>query len=69
MDNDEYTRLLAHLTVIERALIALAQQQPAIALNLVRAELSQLAQDSEQSTEAYGETVGQVAARLLDELR
>ena len=69
MDTDEYARLLAHITLIERAFMALAQQQPAVALNLVRAELSQLAQDSEQSTKAYGESVGQVAAKLLDELR
>ena len=69
MDTDEYARLLAHLTVIERAFIALAQQQPAVALNLVRTELFRLVQDSEQSTKAYGEGVGQVAARLLDELR
>ena len=69
MDKDDYARLLAHVTVIERAFVALAQQQPAIALNFVRAELTQLDQDSERSTGAYGESIGQVAARLLEELR
>ncbi len=69
MDTDDYARLLAQVTVLERVIIMLAQQQPETALTVNRAELSQLAESSGRSSRAYGEGVGQTAARLLADLR
>ena len=69
VDSNDHACLLAQVTVLKRVAIMLAQQQSEIALTHIRAALAKLAGGSEQSSQAYGEGIGQTATRLLDELR